>query len=97
LVVGAFDASVPSGRFSPVSRPHGGSIELVLSALGVLLTAIGVGHQLWKARRRTRPDVEVKISYVLLNFPTRAVGPVMLEVVNHSDHPIQVAGVGFDL
>ena len=72
-------------------------MELVLGALGVLLTAVGVGHQLWKARRRKRPDVEVKISYALLNFPTGAVGAVLLEVLNHSDHPIRVAGVGFDL
>jgi len=33
----------------------------------------------------------------LLNFPTGAVGVVLLEVLNHSDHPIRVAGVGFDL
>jgi hypothetical protein len=71
-------------------------VELLVGALGVLLTAVGVGHQLWKARRRRKPDVGVKISYALLAFPDNAVGAVVLEALNHGDHLVRVVGVGFD-
>jgi hypothetical protein len=72
-------------------------VELILGALGILLTAVGVGHQLWKARRRKRPDVEAKISYALLDFSTDAVWAVLLEAINHGDHPVRVVGLGFDV
>jgi hypothetical protein len=92
VVLGGATFLLPS---SPA--PYGGRVELALAALGVLLTAAGVGHQVWKARRRKQSDVTVKISYSLLSLPAGPVWAVLLEAINHGEHPVRVTGLGFDV
>jgi hypothetical protein len=44
-------------------------LEILVAAIGALLTAAAFGWQVWRARRDRQPDVEVTVSYAMLTHP----------------------------
>jgi hypothetical protein len=70
-------------------------LEILLGAIGALLTAAGLGWSIWRSRRDRQPDVEVKVSYAMLTHPEPR-GVIWLDAVNRGDRLVWVTSVGFD-
>ena len=70
------------------------TLEILIGAIGALLTAAALGWQVWRARRDRQPDVEVTVSYALLTHP-KPVGTIWLEAINRGNRPVRVVSVCF--
>jgi hypothetical protein len=70
-------------------------LEILIGAIGLLLTAAGFAWQVWKARWDRRPNVEVRVRYTMLTRPDPA-GTIRLEAINQGERTVRVTSVGFD-
>ncbi len=74
-----------------------GAIDPVAIYAAVVST-IALGWQIRKERRARRPQVEVKVSYALLGYPSRGPAEVAhIEARNRGDLPVRVNSAGFNL
>jgi len=74
-----------------------GAIDPVAIYAAVVST-IALGWQIQKERRARRPQVEVKVSYALLGYPSRGPAEVAhIEARNRGDLPVRVNSAGFNL
>jgi hypothetical protein len=63
-----------------------------------VVSTVALGWQILKERRARRPQVEVKVSYALLGYPSREPAEAAeIEARNRGDHPIRVTSAGFNL
>lgn len=74
-----------------------GAIDPVAIYAAVVST-IALGWQIQKERRARRPQVEVKVSYALLGYPSRGPAEVAhIEARNRGNLPVRVNSAGFNL
>lgn len=67
-----------------------------IAIYAAIVSTVALGWQILKERRARRPQVEVTISYALMNIPPRgAVEAVHVEARNRGDHPVRATSAGF--